>query len=107
MTFNGHRIHYDRKYVTQIEGYPGLIVHGPLLATLLVELLGEKLPQYSLDAFEFKAIHPVFDLNDFTVCGLNPDANGKVRVWIQEHVGSLFMEASGVVSSRVSNNEPA
>ena len=39
LTFNGHRIHYDRKYVTEVEGYPGLIVHGPLIATLLIDLL--------------------------------------------------------------------
>ena len=39
LTFNGHRIHYDRSYVTEVEGYPGLIVHGPLIATLLLDLL--------------------------------------------------------------------
>jgi hypothetical protein len=39
LTFNGHRIHYDRRYVTEVEGYPGLIVHGPLIATMLVDLL--------------------------------------------------------------------
>ena len=38
LTFNGHRIHYDWRYVTEVEGYPGLIVHGPLIATLLVDL---------------------------------------------------------------------
>ncbi len=45
LTFNGHRIHYDRRYVTQVEGYPGLIVHGPLIATLLVDLLRRHRPQ--------------------------------------------------------------
>jgi hydroxyacyl-ACP dehydratase HTD2-like protein with hotdog domain len=39
LTFNGHRIHYDRRYVTEVEGYPGLVVHGPLIATLLMDLL--------------------------------------------------------------------
>jgi 3-methylfumaryl-CoA hydratase len=39
LTFNSHRIHYDRRYVTETEGYPGLIVHGPLIATLLIDLL--------------------------------------------------------------------
>jgi 3-methylfumaryl-CoA hydratase len=43
LTFNGHRIHYDRQYVTQVEGYPGLIVHGPLIATLLLDLLRRQL----------------------------------------------------------------
>jgi len=42
LTFNSHRIHYDRRYVTQTEGYPGLIVHGPLIATLLMEFAVSK-----------------------------------------------------------------
>jgi 3-methylfumaryl-CoA hydratase len=44
LTFNGHRIHYDRRYVTEVEGYPGLIVHGPLIATLLVDLVRQSIP---------------------------------------------------------------
>ena len=44
LTFNGHRIHYDRRYVTEVEGYPGLVVHGPLLATLLLDLLRREQP---------------------------------------------------------------
>jgi 3-methylfumaryl-CoA hydratase len=44
LTFNGHRIHYDRRYVTEVEGYPGLIVHGPMIATLLLDLLRHQLP---------------------------------------------------------------
>ena len=44
LTFNGHRIHYDRKYVTEVEGYPGLIVHGPLIATLLMDLVRRNAP---------------------------------------------------------------
>jgi 3-methylfumaryl-CoA hydratase len=107
LTFNGHRIHYDREYVTKVEGYPGLIVHGPLLATLLVELLREKLPKYSIDAFEFKAVHPIFDLNDFMVCGLNPDTDGKVELWIQNHEGSLCMKASAIVSNGIPKSKSA
>ena len=45
LTFNGHRIHYDRRYVTEVEGYPGLVVHGPLIATLLLDLLRREQPQ--------------------------------------------------------------
>ena len=45
LTFNGHRIHYDRDYVTQVEGYPGLVVHGPLTATLLVDLIRRRRPR--------------------------------------------------------------
>jgi 3-methylfumaryl-CoA hydratase len=45
LTFNGHRIHYDRRYVTEVEGYPGLVVHGPLIATLLLDLLRRQCPR--------------------------------------------------------------
>ena len=55
LTFNGHRIHYDRRYVTEVEGYPGLVVHGPLIATLLVDLLRRSVAA-PLDAFRFRAI---------------------------------------------------
>ena len=98
LTFNGHRIHYDRDYVTQTEGYPGLVVHGPLLATLLCDLLLESLPGCKLEKFEFKAMHPVFDLNDFKVCGLQPDEHNVSRLWIQDHNGSLCMDAAATVT---------
>ncbi|MDD9960005.1 MAG: MaoC family dehydratase N-terminal domain-containing protein [Gammaproteobacteria bacterium] len=93
LTFNGHRIHYDRDYVTKVEGYPGLIVHGPLLATLLVDLLAEQFPEKSLQRFEFRAMNPVFDLNPFDVCGSNPDQNGNLNLWIKDHNNALCMQA--------------
>ena len=58
LTFNGHRIHYDRRYVTEVEGYPGLIVHGPLIATLLLDLLRHQLPDAQVARFEFRAMRP-------------------------------------------------
>jgi 3-methylfumaryl-CoA hydratase len=61
LTFNGHRIHYDRRYVTQVEGYPGLIVHGPLIATLLVDLVRRHAPDAFVKGFQFKAVRPTFD----------------------------------------------
>ncbi|MEO7057411.1 MAG: MaoC family dehydratase N-terminal domain-containing protein, partial [Caldimonas sp.] len=72
LTFNGHRIHYDRSYVTEVEGYPGLIVHGPLIATLLLDLLRRERPEAVVTRFEFKAVSPLFDGRPFTVCG-RPD----------------------------------
>ena len=69
LTFNGHRIHYDRAYVTQVEGYPGLIVHGPLIATLLVDLLRRQRPDARIATFGFKAVSPLFDTAPFAVCG--------------------------------------
>lgn len=92
-TFNGHRIHYDRRYVTEVEGYPGLIVHGPLLATLLLDLVRRHAPQAQVRAFEFRALQPIFDLAPFTVCG-QPSADGaEVQLWIRSPDGMLAMQA--------------
>ena len=95
LTFNGHRIHYDRRYVTEIEGYPGLIVHGPLIATLLVDLLRRNSPA-RLVSFKFRALRPIFDIAPFTVCG-RPGAGGSVALWAQDEKGFLCMEAEAVV----------
>lgn len=94
LTFNGHRIHYDRRYVTEVEGYPGLIVHGPLIATLLVDLLRRQQPGARLKTFSFKAIRPTFDLHPFTLNG-EPSADGRqVRLWAHDHEGWLTMQAT-------------
>lgn len=97
LTFNGHRIHYDREYATETEGYGGLIVHGPLLATLLLDVLLENLPQARVEKFEFRAIKPVFDLEDFQVCGKKPDSNNECELWIRDSSGSLCMRATATV----------
>jgi 3-methylfumaryl-CoA hydratase len=94
LTFNGHRIHYDRRYVTQVEGYPGLIVHGPLIATLLTDLVRRHAPDAFMRSFDFKAVRPTFDLHPFRVNG-QPSADGKtVRLWAQDHEGWLTMQAT-------------
>ncbi len=94
LTFNGHRIHYDRRHVTEVEGYPGLVVHGPLIATLLTELVRRHAPQSFLRRFEFKAVRPTHDLHPFRVNG-QPSADGKsVRLWSQDHEGWLTMQAT-------------
>ena len=97
LTFNGHRIHYDRKYVTEVEGYPGLIVHGPLIATLLMDLLRRELPDARVSRFEFKAVRPTFDINPFSVHG-QPASDGKsVRLWGRDHEGWLAMDATATL----------
>ncbi len=97
LTFNGHRIHYDRKYVTEVEGYPGLVVHGPMVATMLLDLLRHQLPDAELASYEFRAVRPVFDINHFFVCG-EPQPDGKTfRLWAKDHEGWLTMEATAVI----------
>ena len=97
LTFNGHRIHYDRRYVTEVEGYPGLIVHGPMLATLLLDLLRQEKPDAAIARYEFKAVRPVFDINPFFVCG-EPQADGKTfKLWVKDHEGYLTMSATAVI----------
>jgi 3-methylfumaryl-CoA hydratase len=93
LTFNGHRIHYDRRYVTEVEGYPGLIVHGPLLATLLAGLGGRRHPGRRVTHFEFRAVKPVFDLHAFDVCGQDRDADG-ADLWVRDHEGHATMRAA-------------
>jgi 3-methylfumaryl-CoA hydratase len=97
LTFNGHRIHYDRRYVTEIEGYPGLVVHGPLIATLLLDLLRYQHPEAEVAQYRFKAVRPIFDINHFSVCG-EPLADGKtVHLWAKDHEGWLAMDATAVL----------
>ena len=95
LTFNGHRIHYDRKYVTEVEGYPGLIVHGPLIATLLLDLLRRHLPDASVASFHFKAVRPTFDLHPFRLNGSRDGTT--VRLWAHDHEGWLTMDATATL----------
>ncbi|MEM5436679.1 FAS1-like dehydratase domain-containing protein [Paraburkholderia diazotrophica] len=93
LTFNAHRIHYDTPYVTQTEGYPGLIVHGPLIATLLIDLLRRERPDAAVLDFSYRAMRPCFAGNALHLCG-QPSANGKtVELWSMDHEGSLGMTA--------------
>jgi 3-methylfumaryl-CoA hydratase len=97
LTFNGHRIHYNRRYATDVEGYPGLVVHGPLVATLLLDLLRHQLPDAVVARFEFRAVRPVFDVNPFFVCG-EPQPDGRTfRLWARDHEGALTMDATAVI----------
>ena len=98
LTFNGHRIHYDRQYVTEVEGYSGLVVHGPLIATLLMDLLRRHQPDAKVLNFEFKAVRPTFDINAFSVHG-QPSADGKtIRLWGRDHDGWLTMDATATLA---------
>jgi 3-methylfumaryl-CoA hydratase len=95
LTFNAHRIHYDRRYATEVEGYPGLVVHGPLIATLLMDLLRRYAPAANVSRFSFRAVSPLFDTGPFTVCG---KAEGKaVALWARDAAGNLAMSAEALI----------
>jgi 3-methylfumaryl-CoA hydratase len=93
LTFNSHRIHYDRRYATQTEGYPGLVVHGPLLATLLLDLVRRQLPDRTLERFRFRALRPTFDVSPFTVEGAPGDSDRHLRLWTTDNHGQIGVEA--------------
>ena len=95
LTFNGHRIHYDRRYVTQQEGYPGLVVHGPLIATLLLDLLHRHAPGAGVSRYRFKALKPAFDGEPLHLYG-RPDGE-QVELWAASADGSLLMQAQAVL----------
>ena len=94
VTFNSHRIHYDHPYVTRVEGYPGLVVHGPLIATLLVDLLRRNVPEAILKTYAFRAVRPLYDTASFSTCGLpDPGARG-AKLWTRDGEGAVTMEAT-------------
>jgi 3-methylfumaryl-CoA hydratase len=88
LTFNGHRIHYDRQYVTEIEGYPGLIVHGPLQATLLIEFAAS-IRGATPRIFSFRALNPLFDGQEFTLNAA--DGEDGLDFWIAGPDGRTTM----------------
>lgn len=91
LTFNGHRIHYDRPYCLDVEAYPGLVVHGPLQATLLLQLAASLRGGRTPGTFEFRSVKPLFDGPDFTV---NADEDGTgLRLWTANAEGQATMEA--------------
>ena len=92
LIFNAHRIHYDLPYVTDEEHYPGLIVHGPLQATLLMELCRHSSSR-PMRRFDYRALSPIFHTETFTVNG-TPTADGSsAEVWTANEKGSLAMSA--------------
>ncbi len=97
LTFNGHRIHYDRRYVTEVEGYPGLVVHGPLIATLLLDLVRRHAGGERVASFRFKAVRPTFDLHPFQVNGQRDGST--VKLWAQDHEGWLTMDATATLKA--------
>ena len=92
LTFNGHRIHYDRDYVTRVEGYPSLIFHGPLQAAFIVELAarlrGGKPPR----RFSYRGVQPLFEGSEFSVNA--NDNGGAMELWTANSEGQPTMKGT-------------
>lgn len=93
LTFNAHRIHYDRDYARDVEGYAGLVVHGPLIATLLIDHARREIPALAPRHFSFRAEAPLIDGAPFDLC-LAREGRG-ARLWARDAAGRTTMRAEG------------
>lgn len=91
LTFNAHRIHYDRDYARDVEGYSGLVVHGPLIATLLIDHARREMLGLTPARFSFRAEAPLIDGADFELC-LARESSG-ARLWARDATGRPTMRA--------------
>jgi 3-methylfumaryl-CoA hydratase len=91
LTFNGHRIHYDRDYVTRVEGYPGLIFHGPMQAAFLVEMAARLHAGTAPKKFSYRGVQPLFEGSEFSV-NANETAGG-LELWVANSDGQPTMKA--------------
>ena len=97
LTFNSHRIHYDLAYATGVEAYRNLIVTGPLLATLLVELVATRLPEHNIDRLSIRATSPLYAGEPCTIAGRRD--GGVVQLWATGSDHALAMTARAEVAS--------
>jgi len=95
VTFNSHRVHYDRDYARE-KGHPGLLVQGMLIARLMLHFLEKELVNYKVSNFAFKSMRPIYDVAEFTIAGAHQDRN--VTMWAIDQTGEIGMTAlaSGV-----------
>ncbi|HZR85583.1 MAG TPA: MaoC family dehydratase N-terminal domain-containing protein [Bradyrhizobium sp.] len=92
LTFNGHRIHYDRDYVTKVEGYPGLIFHGPLQAAFIVEMAARLRGGRPPKKFTYRGVQPLFEGSEFSV---NANDNGATtELWTANDAGQPTMKGT-------------
>jgi len=98
LTFNSHRIHYDAPYATGVEGYPGLVVHGPLMATLLLDLADRELGPDRLASFAFRAVSPAFAGQPLRLLGARD--GDKVTLAVADEAGGTIMTATASLRAR-------
>jgi 3-methylfumaryl-CoA hydratase len=91
LTFNSHRIHYDRAWAMDVEGYPGLVVHGPLTTTLLIDFARDQNPGRRIAGYTTQARAPLFDTAAFELRG-RPTAGG-CECWAVTPEGTVAMSA--------------
>ncbi|HEX2888372.1 FAS1-like dehydratase domain-containing protein [Vineibacter terrae] len=91
LTFNPHRIHYDQPYVTSVEGYPGLLVHGPLMSLLQIELARRSTPGRKVATYSCRALAPVYANAAFSVQA-RAEADGSVTTWIADPNGGMAQQ---------------
>ena len=84
VTFNGHRIHYDFPYVTEVEGYPGLVVHGPMIATYVLNGFEQANPDKKVTGFSFRGVRPLISPTPFKVEGFIEEGGQSAKVWAQQ-----------------------
>ncbi|WP_339947312.1 acyl-CoA dehydrogenase [uncultured Albimonas sp.] len=101
ITFNGHRIHYDRPYATQEEGYRDLVFHGPLTATLLQALAQGLRPDQRLAGFEFRGMSPIFVDRPFQLEAAKGETPETMALWARGPEGELCMKASARFEARI------
>jgi 3-methylfumaryl-CoA hydratase len=94
LTFNGHRIHYDRDYVTKVEGYPGLIFHGPMQAALLVEFAAKLHGGAAPKKFSYRGVQPLFEGSEFSINA--NDTNAGMELWTANSADQPTMKATAV-----------
>jgi 3-methylfumaryl-CoA hydratase len=93
LTFIGQRIHYDLDYCRNVEGYPGLVVHGPLQVILLLDL-ARRHEVRPVRSIEYRALHPLFHFERFSMNG-NPGSDGsRAELWTANPAGNYAMSAT-------------
>jgi 3-methylfumaryl-CoA hydratase len=92
LTFNGHRIHYDRDYVTKVEGYPGLIFHGPLQASFIVELAAKLHGGQPPKKLSYRGVQPLFEGSEFSINANTTD--GGMELWVANAEGQPTMKGT-------------
>ena len=91
LTYNGHRIHYDHVYATEREGYPAVVVHGPLTALLLLDTVERRVGERP-DRFEYRAVNPLFVNEQIQLAGRG-SREGGVEAWAGAPDGALAMRS--------------